>query len=150
MIIDQLTRDVVHCQASAHTWQEAVRMAGHLLERVGACDASYTDAMIASVETFGPYMVLEEGIAMPHAQANNNVSKAGICVVTLATPVAFGHEEFDPVRVLIGICAPDPQAHLAGLGELAQMFEDEDAVNKLSSCTTEDEILNVMASFFVA
>lgn len=150
MLMDELTSDLVLCRAHADGWQDAIRLAGGLLERAGACDPSYTESMIASVEKFGPYMVLEEGIAMPHAQAAGNVSRPAICVVTLADPVPFGHEEFDPVGVLIGICAPDPTAHLASLTELSQMFEDENAVEKLLACKSAEAVLAVMGSFFSA
>ena len=141
MLNDLLTTDLVSIGAHAEDWREAVRVAGGLLERAGKCDSSYTDAMIASVEKFGPYMVLEEGIAMPHAQSDGNVSEPGICVVTLAEPVKFGHEEFDPVRVLIGICAPDPKAHLAALSELSAIFECEDVVDRLCACKSAEEVL---------
>lgn len=144
MLKDLLTPDLISVGAHAADWRDAVRAAGGLLERAGKCDASYTDAMIASVEKFGPYMVLEEGIAMPHAQSAGNVREPGICVVTLAEPVAFGHEEFDPVWVLIGICAPDPKAHLACLSELSAIFEDEDAVPRLRACKNADEVLKAI------
>lgn len=150
MLMDELTSDLVLCRAHAGDWRGAVRLAGSLLERAGACDPSYTESMVASVEKFGPYMVLEEGIAMPHAQAAGNVSHPAVCVVTLADPVPFGHEEFDPVGVLIGVCAPDPAAHLASLAELSRMFEDEDAVGKLLACESAETVLAVMGSLLSA
>lgn len=150
MLMDLLTPELVSCHVHATDWRDAIQLAGGLLERAGKCDASYVDAMVASVEKFGPYIVLEEGIAMPHAQSSGNVSEAGICLVTLDEPVAFGHEDFDPVYVLVGICAPDPRAHLGCLSELSQMFEDEDAVSKLRACESAEELRNTMGSFFAA
>lgn len=76
------------------------------------------------------------------------MSEAGICIVTLDPAIAFGHEDFDPVHVLVGICAPDPKAHLGCLAELSQMFEDEDCVAKLSACDTPEQVLETMRSFF--
>lgn len=121
MLTDLLKPELVACHVQASDWEEAIRACGKLLVDAGKCDQSYVDAMISSVHKFGPYMVLEEGIAMPHAQADGNVSEAGICIVTLDPAVAFGHEDFDPVHVLVGICAPDPKAHL---GCLAGAFAD--------------------------
>lgn len=148
MLTDLLSSDLVACHVKVDGWESAIRAAGKLLVDAGKCEQSYVDAMIASVHKFGPYMVLEEGIAMPHAQADGNVFEPGICVVTLNPAVEFGHDEFDPVRVLVGICAPDPKAHLGCLAELSQMFDDEDCVSKLCACTTPEEILSTMKSFF--
>lgn len=148
MLTDLLKPELVACHVEASDWEEAIRACGKLLVDAGKCDQSYADAMISSVHKFGPYMVLEEGIAMPHAQADGNVSEAGICIVTLDPAVAFGHEDFDPVHVLVGICAPDPKAHLGCLAELSQMFEDEDCVAKLSACDTPEQVLETMRSFF--
>lgn len=103
MLTDLLKPELVACHVQASDWEEAIRACGKLLVDAGKCDQSYVDAMISSVHKFGPYMVLEEGIAMPHAQADGNVSEAGICIVTLDPAVAFGHEDFDPVHVLVGI-----------------------------------------------
>ena len=146
MLTDLLKPELVACHVQASDWEEAIRACGKLLVDAGKCDQSYVDAMISSVHKFGPYMVLEEGIAMPHAQADGNVSEAGICIVTLDPAVAFGHEDFDPVHVLVGICAPDPKAHLGCLAELSQMFED--CVAKLSACGTPEQVLETMRSFF--
>ena len=98
MLTDLLKPELVACHVEASDWEEAIRACGKLLVDAGKCDQSYVDAMISSVHKFGPYMVLEEGIAMPHAQADGNVSEAGICIVTLDPAVAFGHEDFDPVH----------------------------------------------------
>lgn len=148
--MDLLAPELVAVHAHATDWREAIQVTGSLLEQAGKCDHSYTEAMIASVEKFGPYMVLEEGIAMPHAQSQDNVSEQGICVVTLDEPVAFGNEDFDPVWVLVGICAPDPSAHLECLTELARMFEVDDVVERLRACTTADEVLAFMHEVFAA
>lgn len=83
MLKDLLTPAVIRCHVHATDWRDAVTQAGALLEAAGKCDHSYTESMIASIEKFGPYVVLEEGVAMPHAQSNGNVSEEGICILTL-------------------------------------------------------------------
>lgn len=148
MLKDLLTPDAIRCHVHATDWRDAVTQAGALLEAAGKCDHSYTESMIASIEKFGPYVVLEEGVAMPHAQSNGNVSEEGICILTLDEPVRFGHDEYDPVSVLIGICAPNPREHLDCLAELAKIFDDEDAIPKLAACATPEDVIATMDSFF--
>ena len=78
MLTDLLKPELVACHVEASDWEEAIRACGKLLVDAGKCDQSYVDAMISSVHKIGPYMVLEEGSAMPHAQADGNVSDARI------------------------------------------------------------------------
>ena len=60
----------------------------------------------------------------------------------------FGHDEYDPVSVLIGICAPNPREHVDCLAELAKIFDDEDAIPKLAVCATPEDVIATMDSFF--
>ncbi len=148
MLKDLLTPEVIRCHAHAADWRDAVLQTGALLEAAGKCDRSYTESMVSSIERLGPYVVLEEGVAMPHAQSNGNVSDQGICILTLDEPVRFGHEDYDPVSVLIGICAPNPREHLGCLAELAKIFDDEEAIPKLAACETPGDVISTMESFF--
>jgi len=52
---------------TAGDWRQAIRQAGQLLVDDGRITAAYVDAMIRSVETLGPYMVLMPGFALAHA-----------------------------------------------------------------------------------
>ena len=148
MLKDLLTPEVIRCHAHAADWRDAVLQTGALLEAAGKCDRSYTESMVSSIERLGPYVVLEEGVAMPHAQSNGNVSDQGICILTRDEPVRFGHEDYDPVSVLIGICAPNPREHLGCLAELAKIFDDEEAIPKLAACETPGDVISTMESFF--
>ena len=38
MLMDELTPDLVLCRAEAKDWRAAIRVAGGLLERAGACE----------------------------------------------------------------------------------------------------------------
>lgn len=87
MLTDLLKPELVACHVEASDWEEAIKACGKLLVDAGKCDQSYVDAMISSVHKFGPYMVLEEGIAMPHAQADGNVSERGSVSSRLTLPL---------------------------------------------------------------
>ena len=73
-------------------WQDAVIKTGSILEQNGYVKHEYVDAMIQTVKTLGPYIVVAPGLAMPHAKSTNGVLKSGISIMTLANPVEFGNE----------------------------------------------------------
>lgn len=51
----------------ADDWRAAVRAAGALLVEAGVTAPAHTDAMIATVDAHGPYIVITPGLALPHA-----------------------------------------------------------------------------------
>jgi PTS system ascorbate-specific IIA component len=81
--------------------------------------------MIATVEQLGPYIVIAPGIALAHSRPSPAVLRPGISIVTLADPVEFGHRQNDPVRLVVGLAAPDDDGHVTALATLAEFLADE-------------------------
>lgn len=109
----------------AADWRAAVRAAGDALVASGATEPAYSDEMVATVESLGPYIVIAPGIALAHARPSAAVHRTGLAIVTLATPVPFGHETNDPVRIVVGLAAPDEAGHVDALATLAEFLSDE-------------------------
>ena len=94
-------------------WRQAVRTAGGLLVDLGTADTAYVEACVASVEKNGPYIVLTKGVALVHAQVEAGVTREGISLLRLATPVVFGHPTNDPVDLIFAFSTSGGDAHLA-------------------------------------
>lgn len=131
--------------ASVKTWQEAVRLSGDLLVASGRTKSAYTDAMIATIEELGPYVVIAPGLAMPHARPSDAVLDTGMALLTLRQPVVFGHKKNDPVSVVFSLAALDHDRHLELLSEFAGKFGAEGFVNSLLSCQAESEIRSLFS-----
>jgi PTS system ascorbate-specific IIA component len=136
------TAVVLH--ADAADWRAAVRLAGRALTRSGATTSDYADRMIAVIEEFGAYVVIAPGLALAHARPGPDVRREGLAVVTLATPVAFGHPHNDPVRVVVGVAVSTPSEHVAFVASLANAFNDPHAVPRVAAATTADEVRAVL------
>ena len=95
----------VQLGATAADWRAAVGLAGAALARTGAAEPSYADEMVRMIDEHGPYVVIAPGLALAHARPGPEVLSDGLSVVTLATPVTFGHPHNDPVRVVLGLAA---------------------------------------------
>ena len=79
------------------------RAAGACLARAGIAEPAYADEMIRMIEEHGPYVVIAPGLALAHARPGPEVLKDGLAVVTLSTPVTFGHPYNDPVNVVLAL-----------------------------------------------
>lgn len=115
----------VRLRARAPDWRAAVRISGEALVASGVTAPAYTEEMIRTVEELGPYIVIAPGIALAHSRPSPAVMRAGLSLVTLAEPVPFGHRENDPVRLVVGLAAPDDEGHVTALATLAEFLSDE-------------------------
>lgn len=131
-------------QARADNWRDAVRLAGDALVDSGCATAEYTDAMIRMVDDHGPYIVIAPGLALAHARPGPEVRRDGLSVVTLQTPVAFGHAHNDPVRVVVGLAVHAPDAHLTSVAALANVFNDSSAIVAIADATTRDDVRAIL------
>ena len=95
-------------QADASTWQEAVKLSVDLLVKADVVEPRYYQAILDGVAQHGPYFVIAPGLAMPHGRPEEGVKKTGFALVTLRKPLAFNHEDNDPVDILITMTAVDP------------------------------------------
>ena len=144
---DLLAADAVTIGADASDWRAAVRAAGDALIRGGATTGAYTDEMIAAVDELGPYMVIAPGIALAHSRPSPAVLRAGISIVTLRQPVTFGHPQNDPVRIVVGLAAPDEEGHVTALSTLAEFLADAERLEALIGAGSPDEVRRMVASF---
>ncbi|MRG60520.1 PTS sugar transporter subunit IIA [Agromyces sp. CFH 90414] len=144
MPLPTLPDSAVALGAEAGDWRAAVRLAGRALNRSGATTASYADRMIQVIEEFGAYVVIAPGLALAHARPGPDVRHDGIAVVTLATPVAFGHPHNDPVRVVLGLAVSSAEEHVASVAFLANVFNDPSAIDRLADAGSADEVRAVL------
>lgn len=126
----------------ADDWQEAIRISGGLLERSGYITNEYTQEMIQAVNDIGPYIVVAPHIAFAHARPSDCVLNTGISLATLKTPVEFGHEENDPVKIIFGLCATDKTAHIDMLSVLCEFLDSDEAVDNIYNSETVEELYN--------
>lgn len=125
-------------------WRAAVREAGRALAAADVAGPGYADEMVRMIEEHGPYVVIAPGLALAHARPGPDVFADGLAVVTLATPVAFGHPHNDPVHVVLALAITSPAGHLAAVASLANVFNDSSAIDELRAATSAAEVLRIM------
>jgi PTS system ascorbate-specific IIA component len=144
MPLPSLTEEAIELGATATDWRAAVHLVGDVLARSGATTAEYGDEMVRMIEEHGPYVVIAPGLALAHARPGPSVLADGFAIVTLATPVNFGHPHNDPVKVVVGLAIKTADTHLAAVAQLANVFNDSSAIDELAVATTTAEIQRIM------
>lgn len=144
MPLPHLSSEGIILGAAADTWRDAVRLAGAALAASGSTKPGYADEMIRMIDEHGPYVVIAPGLALAHARPGPEVIADGLAVVTLATPVAFGHPHNDPVRVVLGLAISSQDRHLESIAELANVFNDSGAITAIADATGPAQVLAIM------
>lgn len=137
-----IENNAIRLQATAETWQDAIKLGVDLLVNAGVVEPRYFQAILDNVAQHGPYFLLCPGLAMPHGRPEEGVLKTGFALVTLDNPVRFGDDDNDPIDILITLAAVDAKTHQeVGIMQIVNLFEDDANFDRLRACRTTDEVL---------
>ncbi|MBG9985002.1 BglG family transcription antiterminator [Aerococcaceae bacterium DSM 111022] len=143
-----LTDGLIVQQDKVNDWQEAIRLASEPLLEYSYIQESYVEAMITTIEKYGPYIVLVPGVAVPHAKPADGSQKLGVSLLQLNEAVNFGNnDEKVPVKLVFVISIADNHSHLETLNSLNNVLEDEVTVQKIQNAKTKVEILDILLDF---
>ena len=122
-------------------------MAGQLLVKTGSIQQSYVDAMEKVIRDLGPYAVIAPGIVLLHARPEDGVNEPCFGLVTLATPVPFGHSQNDPVDLVFVLGATDKNSHIQALQRLAGLLSDLSSLAKLRASKDDNQLFTVIQTW---
>jgi mannitol/fructose-specific phosphotransferase system IIA component (Ntr-type) len=138
MLSDFLKKDYITVRAEASDWRGAVEISGEKLISHRIIEARYIQGMIGAVEKLGPYIAIAPGIAIAHARPEDGVISHGIAITTLTKAVNFGHEENDPIQVIVTLAASDHDSHIDAMGDLMDVLEKR--LDNITAAETPDAV----------
>lgn len=141
MIEKLFNKQTVAVDVEVKDWVDAIKYGGNLLVKADYVEKQYIEAMIDNVKKMGQYIVIAPGLAMPHARPEFGVRKIGMAFVKLSKAVCFGHKEYDPVDVLVFLCATDQTTHIGVLSELMQLLEDDNFLTEVRNDMSKEGII---------
>lgn len=130
----------VKLNVEAKDWEEAIRIGGNMLVKQGFAKPCYIDGIIDSIKKYGPYIVIADGFAIPHARPELGSLKIGFSLVTFKEPVLF--DGADPVKVMICFSAIDNKSHLDIL-KMIVSFVERGIIEKISNVKSIEELINL-------
>ena len=139
-----ITRDRISLQTEADDWTEAVRASADLLLRDRYITPTYVEAIFASFDANGDYMIVAPEIVLAHARPESGALETGISVLSLSRPVLFRNDAERPIRVVFTLAANDPDRHLKLMQVLAGVLVDSASLQILKTSTDVDEVLRLL------
>ena len=126
-------------------WEDAVKEGFKPLEKGKYVDESYYKSIIELINNFGSYMVVSEGLAIPHAENMNNVHKSGISLLYLNHPVIFpGNKK---VNLLFCLSAVDKKDHVQSLEDIIRLEEEFSFRKKMAETNSKEEITEILDKY---
>lgn len=117
---DILTEENILLNQSAETWEEAVIKGGEILLHNGYVSKKYVDSLAENIKKYGSYVVISEGIALPHSKTDNAVLKTEMSLVTLKEPVIFPGDK--KVSIILSFSSFDMNEHFTALSDLNELI----------------------------
>ncbi|MGZ9414337.1 PTS sugar transporter subunit IIA [Mycoplasma sp. AC157] len=137
--------ETINLNLSAKDWKEAVYLSIKPLIDKKMVEKKYYEAVIESTQKHGPYYIIADNLAMPHAQSDAGVNENSFSLVTLKEPVYFENDS-RPVRVLIALAATSAEVHTSeALPQIVAVFEDENNLKAIMNAQTKEEVLEIIS-----
>lgn len=143
-LINYFPNESIKIKHSAHSWQEAIDISMASLLQNGFINARYIQSIKESTLKNGPYYILAPGVAMPHARPECGALKTGMSLTLLQSGVTF-NDVVEPVKLLIGLSAADPDSHIGAIQALSELLSEDEHLAALLNCQTETELTDIIA-----
>ncbi|MFM1546143.1 transcription antiterminator [Streptococcus mutans] len=136
MIQDILSDEHILITDKEYTWRDAIKFVAAPLYEDGIVTKHYSEAMIKSVEQYGPYIIIGPHLALAHARPEDGANQLGLSLAIFEKPVQFGEEENEQVQVIFCLTAVDSFSHLNIMKSLVNLIRANDKIEQL--CTAKD------------
>ena len=133
------------------SWQDAVRLSCESLAETGFVSPDYYKQIVDCIEKYGPYVVFDHYVAMPHSQEGaEGANQTAVGFMRVKEDVDFGVDEDGEqkiARLFFTLAAKDPNEHLDNMQQLMSIFTNEPLLDALMESDTPEDILAAEAKY---
>ena len=148
-LINLIAPQLVVTELTAQNDEEIIRSLVGLLTLDGRAGDEFADAAITRERVFPTGLPTQPvGVAIPHADPDG-VTKSGVCVGVLATPVQFGLMGTDgstkvDVQIVFLLAILEREKQTSMIQELIALIQSSGLLKSLSSASTPDQVYNLI------
>ena len=133
------------------SWQEGVKLSCESLVKTGYVSEDYYKQIVDCIEKYGPYVVFEHYVAMPHTQESaEGANQTAVGFMRVKEDVDFGKDEDGEqkiARLLFTLAAKDPSEHIDNIQQLMSVFCNDPLIDALLEANTPEDILAAEAKY---
>ncbi|MDO5088636.1 MAG: PTS sugar transporter subunit IIA [Leptotrichiaceae bacterium] len=133
-----LNRNNVGFVEKVTDWKEAITESGNILKKNGIVREEYIKEMIKLVEKHGAYIVIEEGLAIPHAGISENILKSGVSLLVVKEKVFFPNGK--SANIFLSFATVNKNDHLNIINDLFELVTKYRFIEKISRMTEYGEL----------
>ena len=119
-------------------WKDAILQSGNLLVSNRKVTSEYVKEMIELVEKHGPYIVIEEGIAMPHAGISENVLETGVSLLVVKEKVAL--PEGRNANIFLSFAAKNKNDNIDIMNDLFELITKHKFIDEVSKMKSYSQL----------
>lgn len=127
------------------SWQSSIKKASTPLLEKNYIRDKYVDAMIELVDDFGPYIVLQNKVAIAHANPDKGANMLGLSLFVNRQEIVF--ENNVTVQFLFVLSNPDQEKHLHLLRDIMLLSTNAKLLHELLGLHDPNKILDRLKSF---
>ncbi|MDY0409278.1 BglG family transcription antiterminator [Paracerasibacillus soli] len=146
-LYELLSPDRIVLKKQVGSWESAIKVAAEPLLKQGYIRKSYVSKMIENVIKIGPYIVISDHFALPHANPDDGVMKTGMSMLHLKNPVDILGKD---VNVIVVLASRDNEQHLRALSQLTKLFSDKENREKIINITDKNRIVELIQAYSAA
>lgn len=125
-----LKQENVQICDTADNWRDAIKISVLPLEKSGYVESRYKDGIIENIEKLGPYIIIADHIALPHARPEQGAIETQIGITLFREDIEFEGREAK-ARLFVTLAAKDSNSHLDALVQISELLSDEETVEKI-------------------
>lgn len=142
-MIKEMLNNKIQIIERAENWEEAIKISAKPLLDNRNIESRYIDSIINNVYEYGAYIVIIDGVAMPHSRPEEGVIKKGMSLLKVKKGVDFYQTE-KKVYLFFTLAAEDSDSHQDAIADLADVLGDDDLLKKIiEEDLSEEQILNL-------
>ncbi|WP_040978562.1 BglG family transcription antiterminator [Oceanobacillus jeddahense] len=119
-------------------WKEAIKIASQPLLEGGYITENYLYKMIENVHQSGPYIVISDQFALPHANPDDGVITTGMSMLHLEEPVDILGK---PATIIVILASGNNEQHLKALSQLTKLFSNKEVKREIIATRDKQAIM---------
>lgn len=143
-LVDILSPSFIQLTITSNSWEEAFYVAATPLIEAEIVSRRYIDKIIQTTYQEGPYMVISENVALPHARPEDGARDVGLGITVLKQPIKILGRT--PMKYIFTLAAVDNKKHLTALAELVALIDRTDFFQMLDTATSPEEAYQWIAA----